>query len=318
MSMHGAYRYLRPAALITLLVPHCVAFAHTAHSGAGPGFAGLHWSLDPWVLIPLAVSGWLYVAGITRLWRESRTGGGIRRWQATCFCNGWLMLAVVLVSPLDPLGEELFSAHMVQHELLMLVAAPLMVLGRPLAVFVWALPAAWRRSTRNVTGLPAVAYSWRFVTHPLAAWIIHALVLWVWHAPPFFQASVVNTGVHILQHFSFLFAALLFWWSLLQARQKHGGDGAAILYLLTTAFHTSALGALLTFSSQVWYPVYAPTALAWGFTPLEDQQLGGLIMWVPGGLSYLFAALWLLARLLRASGTDGAGSHGAHSKTGSQ
>ena len=202
------------------------------------------------------------------------------------------------------MGDALFSAHMVQHELLMLVAAPLLVLGRPLAVFVWALPLSWRRRTGFVTSLKPVSACWRFAAHPLAAWTIHALVLWAWHAPALFQASVAKPWVHILQHFSFLLAALLFWWALLHGRQRHGGDGAAIVYLLTTAIHTAVLGALLTFSSQPWYPVYAPGTAAWGLTPLEDQQLGGLIMWVPGGLSYLLAALWLVARLLETSGKE--------------
>jgi putative membrane protein len=291
-----------PAALFLLLAPHGTLFAHTGNQEPLLHAASLHWSLDPWVLMPIAVSGWLYLAGIVRLWRESGAGSGIRTSQAASFGIGWLTLIFALLSPLDPMGEALFSAHMVQHELLMLVAAPLMVLGRPLAAFVWALPLSWRRKTGTATKSKPVHAFWAFVTHPLAAWSIHALVLWTWHAPTLFQASIASTGVHILQHFSFLFAALLFWWALLQGRQKHGGEGAAIIYLLTTAIHTAVLGALLTFSSRVWYPVYAATAPAWGFLPLEDQQLGGLIMWVPGGLSYLLAALWLVARLLQTSG----------------
>lgn len=287
---------------LCLLSLHATASAHVERALAGPGTAAgsalLHWSWDPLVLSMLAVSAALYLIGTTRLWHASHSGSGIRKWQAACFWGGWLTLIVALVSPLDPLGAVLFSAHMVQHELLMLVAAPLLVLGRPLAAFVWALPVSWRRRLGSATKSTPVDHLWGSITHPLSAWTIHALVLWVWHVPPFFQASIVNSTVHTFQHSSFLFAALLFWWSAFQARQRHGGNGVAILYLLTTALHTALLGALLTFSLQLWYPVYAATTTMWGFTAIEDQQLGGLIMWVPGGLSYLFAALWLAARLL--------------------
>lgn len=284
-------------ALLLLALPASV-LAHSDHREELISFEALHWSFDPWVIVPLAVSGWLYLQGLVRLWRSAGRGGGIRTWEASCFAAGWLMLIVALVSPLDPFGEALFSAHMVQHELLMLVAAPLMVLGRPLAVFVWAFPPRWRGTIGGAAKWMPWDVFWRFITHPLAAWWIHALVLWIWHVPPFFQASILDSTVHSWQHFSFLFAALLFWWSLFHGRARHGGPGVAILYLLTTAMHTGVLGALLTFSERVWYPVYAPLTPAWGLTPLEDQQLGGLIMWVPGGLAYLVAALWLAARLL--------------------
>jgi putative membrane protein len=287
--------------LFCLVMPHIAAFSHSDHRDSLDSFEALHWSWDPLVASLLALSSVLYFVGTLKLWRQSYKGGGIRQWQAACFVAGWLIAALALVSPLDPMGEVLFSAHMVQHELLMVVAAPLMVLGRPLAVFVWALPLSLRRGIGHATRSKPVDIFWSFITHPSAAWTIHALVLWVWHAPPFFQASILNSTVHTFQHISFLFAALLFWWALFQTRPRHGGSGVAIIYLLTTAMHTGLLGALLTFSTRLWYPVYAPTAVAWGLTPIEDQQLGGLIMWVPGGLSYLAAGLWLMGRLLQSS-----------------
>jgi len=288
--------------LLAVLVQPAWAFAHAEHRERLDSVDALHWSFDPWVLASLALAAGFYLCGILRLWRASTPGAGVRRWQAGCFAGGWLTLVVALVTPLDPLGEVLFSAHMVQHELLMLVAAPLLVLGRPLAVFVWALPPGGRRATGTFTRTAAVTGAWRGITHPFTAWAVHALVLWAWHAPPLFQASVLDTSVHTAQHLSFLFAALLFWWTLLYGRPKHGGSGVAILYLLSTAMHTGVLGALLTFSQRIWYPVYAPLTPAWGMTPLEDQQLGGLIMWVPGGLVYLIAALWLAGRLLGEGG----------------
>ena len=123
-------------------------------------------------------------------------------------------------------------------------------------------------------------------------------MLWIWHAPVLFQAAVGDGFVHTLQHLSFMGSALLFWWAMFDPRHGLIRPAIGALYIFTTAIHTSVLGALLTFSSSVWYPIYTDRAPAWGLSALEDQQLGGLIMWVPGGAVYLVVTLWLLARLL--------------------
>jgi cytochrome c oxidase assembly factor CtaG len=127
------------------------------------------------------------------------------------------------------------------------------------------------------------------------------VVLWSWHAPALFQATLASEFVHALQHASFLFSALLFWWAVIHGRQRALGFGLAVLYMFTTALHSGLLGALLTFAKSVWYPVYSDQTRAWGLTPLEDQQIGGLIMWVPAGLVYITAALALFAGWLRES-----------------
>jgi putative membrane protein len=251
------------------------------------------WSFDPGIVIPLLLTAALYLRGAT-------TAHGVSRKQKLCFWAGWLLLCVALLSPLHPLGEALFSAHMAQHELLMVAAAPLLVIARPLVALLWGLPFLWRRSLGQLSKWETVQATWRFFTHPLTAWCVHAAALWLWHIPRFFQATLDNDWIHSAQHVSFLGSALLFWWALFYA---HGRVryGAGVLYLFTTAVHTSILGALLTFSSTVWYPDYAATTAAWGLTPLEDQQVGGLLMWIPAGLSYVIAGLALLALWLRES-----------------
>jgi putative membrane protein len=191
---------------------------------------------------------------------------------------------------------------MVQHEVLMLMAAPLLVLSRPLVPFLWGLPFRWRRTAGGWSKVDPVQTMWRFITAPLVAWFVHAFALWVWHVPALFEATLTNEWVHSAQHLSFLISALLFWWSLFYGRNP-GGYGAGVLYLFTTGVHTSILGALLTFAPTVWYPAYSQTVAAWGLSPLEDQQLGGLIMWVPGGIVYLVAGLFLFAEWLRQSDT---------------
>jgi putative membrane protein len=227
---------------------------------------------------------------------------GVRTREVACFAGGWLTLVVALVSPLHPWGEALFSAHMTQHELLMLVAAPLLVLGSPLAPTLRALPRGWTHVlARAGTSRPWAALV-RALRNPIVAWAVHGTVLWAWHAPALFDAAVENEAVHALQHLSFLGSAVIFWWALLHGRGRAMAYGAAVLYLFTTAMHSGLLGALLTFSETPWYPAYAATARFWGVSAVEDQQLGGLIMWVPACSLYLVVALALFARWMRLSG----------------
>jgi putative membrane protein len=270
------------------------AFAHALHPHAAAAHA-LPWSFEPWVLCCLGSSAVLYAVGLVRLWGRAGAGRGVRRIQASAYAAGSLVLVVALVSPLDPLGSELFSAHMVQHELLMIVAAPLLVLGRPLAVWTWALPFQWRGAVGQFFHRPAWRVPWLFLTGALAAWVLHALALWLWHVPALFEAALANEAVHALQHIAFLLTALVFWWSVLGATTRKD-QGIALLSLFTTMVHTGALGALLTLSATAWYPSYAATAPAWGLDALEDQQFGGLVMWVPAGLIYVVCGLVLGAR----------------------
>jgi len=278
-----------------LLVLPSMALAHSTEHGDSLWRA---WSLDPWVSIPLAIAGLLHVIGLWRLARRGHSGRRARWRDALLFWLGWLASVLALLSPLDALGDQLFSAHMVQHEVLMLVAAPLLVLGKPLPIWLWALPGPWRPGIGGATRTRMWSSLWSACTRPLAAWIIHAVMLWIWHAPALFQAAVGDNFVHTLQHLSFMGSALLFWWAMFDPRHGMVRPAIGALYIFTTAIHTSVLGALLTFSSSVWYPVYADRAPAWGLSALDDQQLGGLIMWVPGGAVYLVVTLWLLARLL--------------------
>jgi cytochrome c oxidase assembly factor CtaG len=203
------------------------------------------------------------------------------------------------MSPLHRLGGVLFSAHMAQHELLMAVAAPLLVLGRPIIPFLWALPTSWRRAAGEWAALALVRSVWLLLSLPVVAWVLHAAAIWLWHAPLLYQAALKSELVHTAQHVSFLGTGVLFWWALLQGRQGRAGRPASVIYLFTTAVHTSLLGVLLTFSSRLWYPLYQSGTMQWGLTPIEDQQLAGLIMWIPGGLAYLIAALWLASAWLR-------------------
>jgi putative membrane protein len=263
------------------------AYAH--HAGAADSLA-----VEPWAVACLAASAVLYAIGVSRLWRRAGRERGIGSADIVRFTLGWLVLLVALMPPLDGMGELSFAAHMVQHELLMALAAPLLVLGRPLEAWTWALAPSWRSRARAVTRSRGFAAAWHAITQPLAAWTLHAVAVWAWHVPALFEAALASTGVHILQHTSFLGTALVFWWSVFDRRRRNAG-GTALASLFTTMGHTGALGALLTFGARLWYPSYAG---AFGLTALEDQQLGGLIMWGPASLAYLAAALVIASRWL--------------------
>jgi putative membrane protein len=283
--------------LAAVLAATCPALAHAPDAVASVQDTW-RWNTEAWLLWLLAVSVILYGAGVARLWRQAGVRRGIGAWQAAAFGTGWLALVAALVSPLDALGTRLFSAHMVQHELLMIVAAPLLVLGRPLAAWTWALSPRHRRWIGSASRWGWLSRLWGAVTRPLAAWALHAIALWLWHVPPLFDAALHSEGLHILQHASFLLTALLFWWAVLGGDPRSRRNGFAMVYLFTTMMHTGALGALLALAPTPWYSSYVTATAVFGIDPLEDQQLGGLVMWVPGGFAYLLAGLAVMARLL--------------------
>ena len=259
------------------------------------------WRFDPGVVIPLVLTAWLYGRGVGRLRRAAPSS--VRGIHIAYFAGGWLALVFALVSPLHPWGNVLFSAHMTQHEVLMLIAAPLMVLSRPLVPFLSAFGRPAARGLASLSRTRPWQPIWRSISNPFAAWIIHAVVLWSWHVPALFDATLRSEWIHALQHLSFFLSALLFWWAVIHGRERAMGFGVAVLYMFTTALHTGLLGALLTLTHSVWYSSYVGRTAAWGLTPLEDQQIGGLIMWIPAGLVYVAAALALFAAWLRESGS---------------
>ena len=282
-----------PAARAGILLA-LAAGAAQAH-GDGHAHAPPAWTFDPWVTLPLALSLLWYAAGWLRL--RARSGAArAHRAGALCFLAGWTVLAGALVSPLHAAGERSFAAHMLEHELLMLAAAPLLVLSRPLGIALWALPARGRQALA-VFG-HGIAPAWRVLTAPVAATLLQAAALWLWHAPRLFDLALAHDGWHVAQHLSFLATALLFWWAMLAG---HGARwvGLAVGCLFFTATVSGALGALMAFSASPWYAGYAASGLdGLGLSPAEDQQLAGLLMWGPGGLVHAGAGLLLLARRL--------------------
>jgi putative membrane protein len=262
------------------------------------------WDFDPATVVTLFVCGALYVAGLRSLRAATARPQKLRR-EARYFGAAWLVLVVALLSPVHPLSSVLFSVHMTQHELLMVVAAPLIVLGRPAVVILWAFPSAASRGVLARLRTAGMGHVWQWATNPIVASLVHAAALWIWHVPVLFEATLTSDVVHALQHALFLGTALMFWQAVLFGKRRAADYGLAVLYLFLTAMHSGALGALITFAANPWYASYTVTGGAWGLTPLEDQQLGGLIMWIPAGLIYVVAGLLLFAAWLRESDRNG-------------
>ena len=227
------------------------------------------------------------------------------RRRALAFGAGIVALVVALVSPVDALGELLFSGHMVQHLLLTLVAAPLLVMSDAGTMLVWALPRGGRRNVGKLLRVRGIRRTWLAVSQPASAWSLHAAALVIWHIPAAYELAIVDDRVHALEHWSFLITALLYWWPVSAPRARHRvAFGVAVVYLFTAATSSGILGAMISMSAQPWYSVHARWAAAWGLTPLEDQQLAGLIMWVPAAVIYLYAIVPLTLRTLAERARD--------------
>lgn len=279
-----------------------------AHPGEPPAPHDLlrTWNFDPLILLAVAVSGWLYLRGVSALWRQAGRGRGVSRLQVAAWLSGLLFLAAALISPLDPLAEILFSAHMVQHMLLVVVVAPLLVFGISPGLAAWALPANWRRPVgRWWQRQKLLASTWEFLLNPVTAWVLHVLALFLWHVPDFYQAALDVSWIHSLEHFTFLGTALLYWFQILRSQRDRENAPLfvpAVFSLFTLALASGMFGALITFASQPWYPGYASSQVSFGLTPLQDQQLAGAIMWVPGGIVYLLVFLVFFWRRLESAG----------------
>lgn len=253
------------------------------------------WNLDPVVL----------VVAFLGLWYRRGTPRGVEpraaRRRARAFAGALGALVVALASPLDALAGVLLSAHMVQHVLLLLVAAPLLAWSAPSGVVLRGAPRWVRRAAirvrRDVRGptrrLAAIG-------GPVAAWMLLVLTVWGWHAATLYEAALTNRWAHLAEHAMFLGAGVAFWRVVIGARagSSRVPRGVGILLVFGMAMQGVLLAALLTFASEPWYPSYGATA-EWGLAPLADQHLAGVLLWIPGSVVYLTVALTLLGRGLR-------------------
>jgi putative membrane protein len=281
-------------------------FALALILAAGPAAALAHagedhsklpsWTFDPWVTVPLALVLFLYVSGLARLTSRAKLGRP-RPW---LFVGGWAVLALSLISPLHEGGEVSFTLHMIEHELIMLVATLMLAASQAGGVLAWGLPAPLRRQLGGSWKAP-IASTWRVLTDPLIATALQSIVMWLWHAPGLFDLALESRGWHIAQHASFILASLLFWSAMLNPRR--GGYLLSAFCLFVTSLVEGALGALMALAESPWYSGYAAMGMSGiGLDPTTDQQLAGLLMWIPGGLVHGAVAVLLMYRWLYMSG----------------
>lgn len=269
---------------------------------ATPEQAWQAWAGDPLALVAVVAVGWCYARGTVAIWRRVGRGQVVTRWQARAWTLGLVGLLVAVASPLEALAGSLFSAHMVQHVLLTVVVAPLLVLSRPTLPLLQGLPhrlrqrgARWHQLAQPLLRV-TYAGAW-----PLTIAGVYSAVQLLWHLPGAYQAALTSDAVHALEHLSLLGAGVLLWWVIRETGQRSEfGYGTGILMVFVVSLTHTALGALLTFAPNVLYAHYATTTQAWGISPMVDQNLAGLVMWVPGKAVHGIVIVVLVVAWLRA------------------
>ena len=243
------------------------------------------WNWDPAVLAALVLS----IAGY--VWAARRFPP--RRWQAIYFCGGMLSLAAALLSPIDFGSEYLFTIHMVQHMLLLLVAAPLFALAVPPALL------------GRLYGIPPAARVLRAVWSPVPALVLFNGILVVWHIPFAYDATLAVRWVHVLEHLSFLAAGVVFWGVIVSPVPKlvRASWGLRLALVVAADLVNFLVGFSLAFAGHPFYRHYVDAPRLWGLSPLDDLRLGGGVMWVMGQMMYAIPLLLLLSVFLRREDT---------------
>jgi putative membrane protein len=218
--------------------------------------------LSRWNLDPLLGAVLLLLALALALWRVPVGDGVTPRRRLSLRC-AWTLTLVLYVSPLCALSSAFFTVRVVHHIALVLVMAPLLAFG--LQPWLRRLPHALWRTTA-----------------------IAALIFWTWHAPAPYEAALSSDGIYALMQFTLLASAMAFW-----SAVRRAGPAAAMGAILATTVSMGLLGALITFAGRPLYAPHFASALSWGVSPLEDQQLAGITMWAPGSIAYLAAAMWI-------------------------
>ncbi|HYL43776.1 MAG TPA: cytochrome c oxidase assembly protein [Ktedonobacteraceae bacterium] len=247
------------------------------------------WNWEPSIVIGTALLVGLYLYGIGPLRRKYHLADEVKRGQVVAFLLGIGIIFLALVSPLDELGDSyLFSAHMVQHLFITIVGPPLLLMGTP----GWLLQPLWRNRTVFLIA--------RVFTFPALAFFLYNADFWLWHAPPLYNATLENQGIHILEHVTFIVFGVLYWWPILSPSEElpRLSLGGQVLYIFLAGMPTVALGAGLTFLPPLYAPYLAAPRI-WGLSAAVDQQLGGLIMWIPGNIFYIVIISILFIRWMQ-------------------
>ncbi|MCB9423320.1 MAG: cytochrome c oxidase assembly protein [Ardenticatenaceae bacterium] len=272
------------------------------------------WDWRPSVIFTLLSAGMLFITGWRRLRRRTskvqHAGDGWQVaavWRPISYLAGLVFIGLALMSPLDVLSSQLFSMHMIQHLLLIMIAPPLLLIANPMPIMLWGLPRKWRLKigrglARLLNGKSIFRQYLRKATTPGVVWMIWLVAIIGWHDPNAYNAALRSNFVHDIEHLTFFFGGMLFWWHVTGAGPRiHKQFGL----IGRTAFALSAVppnmltGAVIAFAQEPIYTYYTNVPRLMGLSVMEDQQLSGVIMWVPGSMMYIIAALVLISRLLQ-------------------
>ena len=247
----------------------------------------LDWSFPPSVVLGLALVAALYARGVGDLVRRGRLGRVVKRRHVALFALGLLAVLVALTSPLDTLDERLFTLHMAQHMVLLMVAPPLLLLGKPVQVLLLGAPREWARAVarahRRTPWLRGLTHR---LTAPVMAWLLYNAGLLLWHLPALYDATLRSDGVHLLEHLYFLGTGLLFWWVIVEPMPGPSRlhPGLRLVYVWAAAIPNALLGMIFATKDTLVYPFYTRQQPLWGIAPIDDQHLAGLVMALPGDL----------------------------------
>ena len=225
-------------------------------------------------------------------------------WRSVTYLGGLVILWIALMSPIDVLSGQFFYMHMIQHLLMVMVVPPLLWIGNPMPIALWGLPANLRREIgRWLRPDSGVRKTIRALTTPGLVWLFFVATLVGWHDPRAYNLSLENELVHDIEHLMFFLSAMLFWWHVIGSApliHKRLSLGARAAYAISVVPANALTGIALSFASEPLYPYYTTVPRVGKMTILQDQMLGGILMWIPGSMMYLIAALILIARIIRA------------------
>lgn len=251
------------------------------------------------ILAILILLGVMYTLG----WRRLRKQSSVRRlatWpRLIAYLSGLAILATALMSPIDALGGQLFFMHMIQHLLTIMIAAPLMLLANPFPFMLWALPSGARKQVaRHFRRDAVLRLALAKIARPGVTWLIFITVYIGWHDSTAYNTALIYGWVHDIQHITFFLAALLYWWPVIGAAPRIQGrfpGWGKVAYLIGTVPPNMFIGVSIAFAGEVLYPYYLSVPRIWGLTVIQDQQLAGAIMWIPGSMMFIVGALIILA-----------------------
>jgi cytochrome c oxidase assembly factor CtaG/cytochrome c551/c552 len=251
-------------------------------------------------LIHITVACIAYARGILRIRRETGSRHVVQNWQVLSFVAAITLFIIILSPQVDEITDALFSAHMGQHHVLMLVIPPLLVWSRPILVMLWALPRGWRKGFATSHSAQWVRWAVWHLMHPLCVAVLFLGTFSFWHLPRPYAWSLENEWVHMFEHLSFVVTALMFWTLVIEpSGRRRMAFLSTMIYVSAIAVLSGLPGALMILSPVILFKAHGSAALQWGLTPLEDQQIAGLIMWVPAGIFFLVPIAWLFLRSLQ-------------------